>query len=42
MPGITKADIAAFRTQGFVVVPGALGARLIASGRAIAAAMLAA
>jgi hypothetical protein len=27
MPGITRADIAAFRTRGYVVVPGALDDR---------------
>lgn len=42
MPGITRADIAAFRTHGFVVVPGALDDRQLTSGRATAAAMLAA
>ena len=42
MPGITRADIAAFREHGYVVVPGVLDYRLLASGRAIAAAMLAA
>ena len=42
MPGITRAEIAAFRTHGYVVVPGALDARLLASGRAIATTMLAA
>jgi hypothetical protein len=42
MPGITRADIAAFRTRGYVVVPGALDDRQLTSGRATAAAMLAA
>ena len=42
MPGITRADIAAFRTHGYVVVPAALDDGQLASGRAAAAAMLAA
>jgi hypothetical protein len=42
VPGITRADIAAFRTRGYLVLPGTLDARLVASGRAIAATMLAA
>lgn len=42
MPGITRADIAVFREQGYVVVPGALADVMLARGRAITAALLAA
>ena len=42
MPGITKQARAAFREQGYVVIPGVLDDALIASGRELAAAMLAA
>ncbi len=42
MPGITRADIAAFRTHGYVVVPGALDDGQLSSRRATAGTMLAA
>ena len=40
MAGITSAELAAFREQGFVVVPGALDDRQLACGRRTVAAML--
>jgi hypothetical protein len=41
MPGITQQARAAFREQGYVVIPGVLDDWLIAAGRELAAAMLA-
>jgi hypothetical protein len=42
MAAVTPAAVAAFRAQGYVVIPGVLDDRRLAAGRELAAAMLSA